>query len=90
MLRRNILPGENALVVANILYVGGGFLAPGPRVAFGADVDGGAGPNGQLGSDGLLMFEAAVPARVRMHFALAFTLVVTPLLRETLPSAPAA
>lgn len=34
--------------------------------------------------------EAAVPARVRMHFALAFTLVVTPLLRETLPSAPAA
>ena len=34
--------------------------------------------------------EAAVPARVRMHFALAFTLVVTPLLRDSLPSAPTA
>jgi flagellar biosynthetic protein FliR len=33
--------------------------------------------------------EAAVPARVRMHFALAFTLVVTPLLRDGLPLPPA-
>ena len=34
--------------------------------------------------------EAAVPARVRMHFALAFTLVVTPLLRDGLPPPPTA
>jgi len=34
--------------------------------------------------------EAAVPARVRMHFALAFTLVVTPMLRDILPPAPTA
>lgn len=34
--------------------------------------------------------EAAIPARVRMHFALAFTLVVTPLLRDGLPPAPTA
>ncbi len=33
--------------------------------------------------------EAAVPARMRMHFALVFTLVVTPLLRDGLPPPPA-
>jgi hypothetical protein len=36
-----------------------GLLAPGRRVGFGADVDGGAGANGQLGMDGLAMFGAA-------------------------------
>lgn len=36
-----------------------GLLAPGRRVGFGADVDGGMGPNGQLGADGLAMFTAA-------------------------------
>ena len=38
----------------------GGFVAPAPRVGFGADVDGGVGDNGQLAADGLAMFEAAV------------------------------
>jgi hypothetical protein len=38
----------------------GGFVAPAARIGFGADVDAGAGANGQLGAAGLLMFEAAV------------------------------
>jgi flagellar biosynthetic protein FliR len=33
--------------------------------------------------------EAAVPARVRLHFALAFTVVLTPLLAAGLPAPPA-
>ena len=37
-----------------------GFAAPGRRIGFGADVDGGFGANGQLGTIGLEMFEAAV------------------------------
>jgi len=36
-----------------------GFAAPARRVGFGADVDGGAGANGQLAADGLAMFGAA-------------------------------
>ena len=35
------------------------FAAPARRVGFGADVDGGAGTNGQLAPDGLSMFGAA-------------------------------
>ncbi|MEX1362640.1 MAG: hypothetical protein AB1Z98_05900, partial [Nannocystaceae bacterium] len=35
------------------------FAAPGRRVGFSADVDAGSGNNGQLGAQGLLMFEAA-------------------------------
>ncbi|MEM7158388.1 MAG: hypothetical protein AAF799_36455 [Myxococcota bacterium] len=37
-----------------------GFTAPGRRIGFGGDVDGGFGANGQLGTIGLQMFEAAV------------------------------
>ncbi len=37
-----------------------GFAAPARRVGFGADVDGGVGANGQLDTDGLTMFDAAV------------------------------
>ena len=36
-----------------------GFSAPGRRVGFGADIDGGMGTNGQLGTEGLIMFQAA-------------------------------